>query len=74
MEQNILLNGIPQPIRTDKRTAFTGSEFRQMCKNLNIKLICGTPYIHTATGLVERGIKTLNDLMRTNLEDNCNPK
>ena len=43
-----------------------------MCENLNIKLIYGTPYIHTATGLVERGIKTLKDLMRTNLEDNCN--
>ena len=43
-----------------------------MCKNLNIKLIYGTPYMHTATGLVERGIKTLKDLMPTNLEDNCN--
>ena len=43
-----------------------------MCKNLNIKLIYGTPYIHTATGLVEKGIKTLKDLMRTNLGDNCN--
>ena len=27
---------------------------------------------HTSTGLVERGIKTLKDLMRTNLEDKCN--
>ena len=43
-----------------------------MCKNLHIKLIYGTPYIHTATGLVERGIKTLKDLMRTNLQDKCN--
>ena len=31
----------------------------------------GTPYIHTATGLVERGIQTLKDLMKTNLEDKC---
>ena len=43
-----------------------------MCKNLNIKLIYGTAYIHTATGLVEKGIKILKDLMPTNLEDNCN--
>ena len=71
-QQYILLNGIPQVIRTDKGTAFTGKEFRQMCKNLHIKLIYGTPFIHTATGLVERGIKTLKDLMRTNLEDKCN--
>ena len=72
LEQYILLNGIPQTTRTNKGTAFTGREFRQTYKNLNIKLIYGTPYIHTATGLVERGIKTLKDLMRTNLEDNCN--
>ena len=72
LQQYILLNGIPQVIRTDKGTSFTGKEFRQMCKNLHIKLIYGTPYIHTATGLVERGIKTLKNLMRTNLEDKCN--
>ena len=58
-------------IRTDKSTAFTGNEFRTACKMLNIKLIYGTPYIHTATGLVERGIKTLKDLMKTNLEEKC---
>ena len=62
-EQYTLLNGIPQTIRTDKWTAFTGKEFRQMCENLHIKLIYGTPYIHTVTELVERGIKTPKDLM-----------
>ena len=72
LEQNILLKGIPQTIRTDKGTAFIEREFRQMCKNLNIKMIYGTPCIHTATGLVERGVKTLKDIMRTNLEDKCN--
>ena len=71
LEQYILLNGIPQVIRTDKGTVFTGNEFRSTCKKLNIKLIYGTHYIHTATGLVERGIKTLKDLMKANLEDKC---
>ena len=71
LEQKHFLNVIPQTIRTDKGTAFTGNEFRSICQKLNIKLIYGTPYIHTATGLVERGIKTLKDLTRTNLEDNC---
>ena len=71
VEQYKLLNGITQTIRTAKRTAFTGKNFRQMCKNLHIKLIHGTPYSHTATGLRERGIKILKDLTRTNLEDNC---
>ena len=71
LEQYLLLNGIPKVIKTDKRTAFTGNEFRSTCKKLNIKLIYGTPYIHTSTGLVERGIKTLKDSMKTNLEDKC---
>ena len=70
LKQYILLYGISQTIRTDKGTAFTGQEFRSICKDLNIKLKYGTPYIHTATGLVERGTKTLKDLMKTNLEDN----
>ena len=71
LKQYILLNGIPQALRTDKGTAFTGGkEFRIMCKNQNRTLIYGTPYIHTATCPVERGIKTLKDLMRTNLADN----
>ena len=69
LEQYILRNGIPRVIRTDKKTAFTGNEFRSTCRKLNIKLIYGTSHIHTATSLVERGIKTLKDSMKTNLED-----
>ena len=72
LEQYITLNGLPQTIRTDKGTAFTGKEFREICKSLNIKLIYGTPYIHTPTGLVERGITTLKENLRTNLEEGYN--
>ena len=36
LQQYILMNGIPQVFRTDKGTAFTGKEFRQMCKNIHI--------------------------------------
>ena len=53
---------------------FTGKEFRTKRKDPNIKLKYRKPYIHTATGLVERGGKTLKDLMRTKLEDNSNLK
>ena len=60
LEQYITLNGLPQTIRTDIGTAFTGKEFRDLCKSLNIKLIYGTPYIHTPTGLRERGINSLS--------------
>ena len=38
LEQYITLNGLPQTIRTDKGTAFTGKEFRDFCKSLNIKI------------------------------------
>ena len=69
MEQYKTLNGLSQTIRTDKGTAFTGKEIRDFCKSLNIKLIYGTPYMHTPSGLVERGIKTLKEYLRTNLEE-----
>ena len=72
LQQYILLNGIPQVTRTDKGTAISGKEFRRNGNNLHIKLINGTAYIHTVTEPVERGTKTLKDLMRTNLEDKCN--
>ena len=54
-EKCVTKNGLPQTIRTDNFTAFTGKEIRDFCKFLIIKLIHGTPYIHTLTGL-ERGI------------------
>ena len=71
LKQYIPLNGIPKIFRTDKGTAFMGNTFRSFCKEMNIKLVNGTPYIHSSTGLVERGIKTLKDSLRTNLEDGC---
>ena len=74
LNQYILYNGIPQITKTDSGMAFTGTKLGTMCEGLNIKLIYGTPYIHTATRLVQHGIKTLKDLMRTILEDNCNLK
>ena len=68
IEQYIQLNGIPKTIRTDKATAFTGRLFRDFCKKHYIKLIYGTPYIHTPTGLVERGVRTLKENLLTNLK------
>ena len=62
---------MPQTIRTDKGTTFTGKKFRDFCKNINSKLIHGTPYMHTPSGLVERGNKTLKDYMRANSWDGC---
>ena len=53
LEQYIRLDGLPQTIRTDKGTAITGKEIRDLCKSLDIKLIYGTSYIHTPTGRIE---------------------
>ena len=58
---------IPKTIRTDKATAFTGRLFREFCKRYNIKVIYGTPYIHTSTGLVERGVRTVKENLPTDI-------
>ena len=68
LEQHINLNGIPKTIRKDKATAFTSRSFREFCKHHQIKLIYGTPYIHTPTGLVERGVRTLKEILLTNIK------
>ena len=68
LEQNNNLNGVPKTIRTDKATAFTSRTFREFCKCHHIKLIYGTPYIHTPTGLVERGVRTLTETLFTNIK------
>ena len=39
-------------------------------KKRYITLIYGTPYLHTPTGLVERGVRTEKEIMLTNLKDN----
>ena len=68
LEQYIQLNSIPKTIRSDRATAFTGRLFRDFCKKHYIKLIYGTPYMHTPTGLVERGVRTLKEILLTNLK------
>ena len=68
LDQYIRLNGIPKIIRTDEATAFTGRLFRDFCKKHCIKLIYGTQYIHTPTGLVERGVRTLKENILTNIK------
>ena len=65
LEQCLNLNGIPKIIRTDKATALTGRMFREFCKNHQVKLIYGTLYKHTPTGLVERGVRMLKEMLLT---------
>ena len=68
LQQYIQLNGIPKTIRTAKASAFTGRFFREFCKKNYISIIYGTPYIHTPTGQVERGVRTLKENLLTNIK------
>ena len=50
-------------------TAFRGRLFTYFfCKKHYIKLIFETPYILTPTGLVERGVRTLEENLLTNIK------
>ena len=51
-------------IVTDQDTSFTGREFKNFCGRLNIDLLFGTPNLHTRTGLVERTIGSIKQIMK----------
>ena len=61
-------DGVPKTIEIDMATTFAGRLFRDFCKNHQIKLIHDTPYIHTPTGLVELGVRTLNEILLSNIK------
>ena len=70
LENHFNLHGLPKRIRTDKDSAFISQEYKDFCKEKNIHREIGLPYMHTATGLVERTIQTLKNLLLANLERN----
>ena len=61
--------GTPKSIRTDNATCFKSDEFKSYCKQEYIHRIRSTPNLRTGTGLVERTIRTIKDLIRANLQD-----
>ena len=65
-------NRVPPTIRIDKGTTFTIKEFKGLRNALSVKLIYRKSYIQTPTNLVKRAIKTLEDYLRTDLEDERN--
>ena len=69
MESYISPYGIPERIVTDQGTAFTGQGFKKFCGRLNIDLLYSTPNIHTRTGLVERTIGSLKQLIKAFLSE-----
>ena len=59
MEHYVTIKGLPQTIRPDESTAFTGKEIRILAK---------------LTGLVDKGRETPKDYLRKNLEEGYNKK
>ena len=68
LERYIKLKGVPKLILTDQGTEFTGRVFRQFFKKY-FRIIYVTPFLHTSTGLVERGVRTLKNYMLANINE-----
>ena len=72
LKEYINIYGVSKQIKSDKGGAFISKENKEFCKRQNIKYIYGTANLHTGTGLVERTIQSLENLVLTNLEDGLN--
>ena len=58
---------MPKRIKSDRGGAFVSKE-KKICKSQNITCECGTANLHS--GLVERTIQTMKNLILAKLEDN----
>ena len=64
---------MPKQIKSGKGGAFISKEYKEFCKTQNTNYIYGTAAIlHADTGLVERTIQSLKNLILVNLEDGQN--
>ena len=64
--------GVPEKIKSDRGSTFISKEYKNFCNEQNIIRKYGTPNLHTGTGLVERTIQSLKNLIKANLEDTQN--
>ena len=64
--------GVPKSIKTDRGSAFISKEFSKYCNENNIIRKYGRANLHTGTGLVERTIQSMKNLLKANLEDGTN--
>ena len=62
-------NRLPKTIKSDKGSVFISKEYKKLCKKYNIIRKYGTPKLHTGTGLVERTIQSMKNLIKANLEE-----
>ena len=58
--------GIPEQIISDPGTVFTSEEFREFCRQFQIKHVTCSVRDHRGNGKIERLIRTINERLRTN--------
>ena len=68
------LFGLPKKIKSNRGGAFISREFQEYCTKRNIELQFGTANLHTGTGLVERTIQSLKNLIKANMKDKLDLK
>ena len=72
LNEYINVYGVPKRIKSDRGGAFISKEYKEFCRSQNIDRNYGTANLHTGTGLVERTIQSLKNLILANLEDDQN--
>ena len=72
LQENTNIYGVPISIKTDRGSAFISKEFSNNCNEYKIIRKYGTANLHTSTGLAERTIHSLKNLLKANLEDGIN--
>ena len=72
LREYINVYGVPEKIKLDRGSAFISKEYKNFCNEQNIIRKYGKPNLHTGTGLVERTIQSLKNLIKANLEDTQN--
>ena len=72
LQEHTNVYGVPKSIKTDRVSAFISKEFNKYFNENNITRKYGTANLHTGTGLAERTIQSLKNLLKANLEDGIN--
>ena len=69
LQENTDIYRVPKSMKTDTGTAFISKEFNKYCNENNSTRKYGTANLHTGTGLAERTIQSLKNLLKANSED-----
>jgi hypothetical protein len=65
--------GIPEKVRSDSGTHFTGPEMRTLAKDWNFEHVTSSPYHHQSNGLAERSVQTIKRILSKARDSNADP-